>query len=119
MDEDRFNRKRNSLVGGGLAKFEGAQAADQFARRQSSYQNRVRQSIPDIRFDENGMPISTRQLQARSHSLAGGSLYSRDGYRRGSEQLIGGEKNVPKVVQEIFCGRRRGNEGEFHDSFQQ
>ena len=101
MDEDRFNRKRNSLVGGGLAKFEGAQAADQFARRQSSYQNRVRQSIPDIRFDENGMPISTRQLQARSHSLVAGSLYSRDGYRRGSEQLIGGEKNVRKLSKKF------------------
>ena len=101
MDEDRFARKRNSLVGGGLAKFEGAQAADQFARRQSSYQNRVRQSIPDIRFDENGMPISTRQLQARSHSLADGSLYSRDGYRRGSEQLTGGEKNVRKLSKKF------------------
>ena len=101
MDEDRFNRKRNSLVGGGLAKFEGAQAADQFARRQSSYHNRVRQSIPDIRFDENGMPISTRQLQARSHSLVAGSLYSRDGYRRGSEQLISGEKNVRKLSKKF------------------
>ena len=101
MDEDRFTRKRNSLVGGGLAKFEGAQAADQFARRQSSYQNHVRQSIPDIRFDENGMPISTRQLQARSHSLVAGSLYSRDGYRRGSEQLIGGEKNVRKLSKKF------------------
>ncbi len=73
-ESDRFSKKRNSLVGGGLAKFESPEAADQFARRQSSYNTRVRQSIPDIRFDENGMPISTRQLQARSMSLAGGSL---------------------------------------------
>ena len=101
MNEDRFTKKRNSLVGGGLAKFEGAQAADKFARRQSSYQSRVRQSIPDIRFDENGMPISTRQLQARSHSLVGGSLYSRDGYRRGSEQLTGGDKNVRKLSKKF------------------
>ena len=101
MDENRFTKKRNSIVGGGLAKFEGAQAADEFARRQSSYQSRVRQSIPDIRFDENGMPISTRQLQARSHSLVGGSLYSRDGYRRGSQQLPGGEKNVRKLSKKF------------------
>ena len=113
MDDDRFNRKRNSLVGGGLAKFEGAQAADQFARRQSSYQNRVRQSIPDIRFDENGMPISTRQLQARSHSLVAGSLYSRDGYRRGSEQLISGEKNVRKLSKKFSAEEEKEMKANF------
>ena len=108
MDQDRFAKKRNSLVGGGLAKFEGAEAAEQFARRQSSYHTRVRQSIPDIRFDEHGMPISTRQLQARSHSLAGGSLfptdrrYSRDGLRRGSDFIpAGGEKNVRKLSKKF------------------
>ena len=108
MEQDRFAKKRNSLVGGGLAKFEGAEAAEQFVRRQSSYHTRVRQSIPDIRFDENGMPISTRQLQARSHSLAGGSLfptdrrYSRDGLRRGSDFIpAGGEKNVRKLSKKF------------------
>ena len=118
MAEDRFTKKRHSLVGGGLARFEGAEAADEFARRQSSHRTRVRQSIPDIRFDETGMPISTRQLQARSHSLAGGSggslLQARShslaggsllhGYRpRGSEHLPtpGAEKNVRKLSKKF------------------
>ncbi len=87
MENDRFAKKRNSLVGGGLAKFEGAEAADQFARRQSSYTSRVRQSIPDIRFDEHGVPISTRQLQARAGAGSSGSL-PRTG-RRLSEQPRG------------------------------
>ena len=111
MDQDRFSKKRHSLIGGGLAKFEGAEAADQFARRQSSYHTKVRQSIPDIRFDNHGMPISTRQLQARSHSLAGGSLfpadrrYSGDGLRRGSDFIpVGWEKNVRKLSKKFSCG---------------
>lgn len=54
-----------------MAKFEGAAAADKFARRQSTYSSAVRQSIPDIRFDEHGVPISTRQLTSRSRSGSG------------------------------------------------
>ena len=68
---ERFVRKRNSIVGDAMAKFEGADAANKFARRHSLYSRSVRQSIPDIRFDEHGVPISTRQLIARSQSIAG------------------------------------------------
>ncbi len=68
--KERFSRKRNSIVGGAMEKFEGAAAADQFARRHSTYGRALRQSIPDIRFDERGVPISTRQLMRRSNSLA-------------------------------------------------
>ena len=67
----RFSRKRNSIVGDAMAKFEGSAAADRFARRNSTLSAQMRQSVPDIRFDEHGIPISTRQLLARSASLAG------------------------------------------------
>ena len=63
-------RKRNSIVGDAMARFEGSAAADQFARRHSTYTGALRQSIPDIRFDAHGVPVSTRQLLGRSHSLA-------------------------------------------------
>ena len=107
MDRERYFKKRTSLVGGGLATFEGAAAADQFASRQSSYRSRVRQSIPDIRFDEHGMPISTRQLLARSHSLVEGSLFpadrrlNRDGTRRAFEHVDNAEKNVRKLSKKF------------------
>ncbi len=72
MDRNRrFSRKRNSIVGDAMAKFEGSAAADRFARRNSTLSAQMRQSVPDIRFDEHGIPISTRQLLARSASLAG------------------------------------------------
>ena len=79
---ERFVRKRNSIVGDAMAKFEGAEAANKFARRHSLYSRAVRQSIPDIRFDEHGVPISTRQFLARSQSIAGAVGGSSEQYVR-------------------------------------
>ena len=84
---ERFVRKRNSIVSDAMAKFEGAEAANKFARRHSLYSRTVRQSIPDIRFDEHGVPISTRQLSARSQSIAGVGSSSEQNIRRLSKSF--------------------------------
>ena len=98
---ERFMKKRNSIVGDAMAKFEGAAAADKFARRHSTYNRAVWQSIPDIRFDEHGVPISTRQILARSQSLVGSSdagvndgAYIEQNVRRLSKSFLADDKDA-------------------------
>ena len=114
---ERFVRKRNSIVGDAMAKFEGADAANKFARRHSLYSRSVRQSIPDIRFDEHGVPISTRQLIARSQSIAGVGGSSKQDVRRLSksfssdvDEVHGGAKTnfpIPSTTRAGLLGSNR------------
>ena len=118
---ERFVRKRNSIVGDAMAKFEGAEAANKFARRHSLYSRAVRQSIPDIRFDEHGVPISTRQLFARSQSIVGVGSSSEQNVRRlsksfstddddASDGVTGGVKpnfTIPSTTRAGMLGSNR------------
>ena len=79
-----------------MAKFEGGAAADKFARRHSTYHRAVRQSIPAIRFNEHGVPISTRQRIIRSQSLEGAGI-------KGDA-----EQNTRKLSRSLFA---EGNGG--------
>ena len=99
---ERFVRKRNSIVGDAMAKFEGADAANKFARRQSLYSRSVRQSIPDIRFDEHGVPISTRQLFARSQSIVGVGGSSEQNVRRLSKSFSSDDDEAHAGVKTNF-----------------
>ena len=99
---ERFVRKRNSIVGDAMAKFEGADAANKFARRHSLYSRSVRQSIPDIRFDEHGVPISTRQLIARSQSIVGVGGSSEQNVRRLSKSFSSDDDEAHAGVKTNF-----------------
>ena len=99
---ERFVRKRNSIVGDAMAKFEGADAANKFARRHSLYSRSVRQSIPDIRFDEHGVPISTRQLIARSQSIVGVGGSSEQNVRRLSKSFSSDDDEAHVGVKTNF-----------------